>query len=59
MTRERSPLTPDPAIKTDMTNAGARWTDEEVVTDGNLITSRKPADIPAFSRRLIAALVER
>jgi len=44
------------AIKDDMINAGANWVDEEVVVDGNLITSRTPADIPAFSREIIRAL---
>ena len=41
------------AIKDDMINAGARWTDEEVVVDGNLVTSRTPADLPAFMRAVI------
>lgn len=45
-----------PSIRTDLENAGAQVLDEEVVIDGNLITSRKPADIPAFSRALIDAL---
>jgi len=44
------------AIKDDMINAGANWVDGEVVVDGNLITSRTPADIPAFSREIIRAL---
>jgi len=44
------------AIKDDMINAGANWVDEEVVVDGNLITSRTPADIPAFSKEIIRAL---
>ena len=44
------------AIKDDMTNAGVNWIDQEVVVDGNLITSRTPADIPAFSRAIIGAL---
>jgi protease I len=43
-------------IQDDMRNAGAEWTDEEVVVDGNLITSRNPDDIPAFNKTLIAAL---
>ncbi|REK18773.1 MAG: type 1 glutamine amidotransferase [Planctomycetota bacterium] len=42
------------AIKDDMTNAGANWTDEEVVQDDNLITSRTPADLPAYLRTIIA-----
>lgn len=41
------------AIKDDLINAGGRWTDEEVVVDGNLITSRTPADLPAFMRAII------
>jgi len=45
-----------PSIRTDLANAGADVVDQEVVIDGNLITSRKPEDIPAFSKALIAAL---
>lgn len=41
------------AISKDLQNAGAEWVDEEVVTDGNLTTSRKPEDLPAFNRRII------
>ena len=41
-----------PSLKTDLRNAGATWTDEEAVTDGNLVTSRKPDDIPAFNRAI-------
>jgi protease I len=44
------------AIKDDMVNAGALWEDAELVVDGNLITSRKPEDLPAFCRALIEAL---
>jgi protease I len=44
------------AIKDDMVNAGAEWVDEEVVQDGNLITSRTPADLPAFTDAIIAAI---
>jgi protease I len=47
-----------PSIRTDLANAGADVVDQEVVVDGNLITSRKPDDIPAFSQALIAALEE-
>lgn len=46
------------SIKDDMVNAGAEWVDEEVVVDGNLITSRKPDDLPAFCRAIIAALAK-
>jgi protease I len=45
-----------PSVKTDLSNAGARWQDAEVVVDGNLITSRKPDDIPAFAAALAKAL---
>ena len=45
-----------PSIRTDLANAGAAVVDEEVVVDGNLITSRKPDDIPAFTNALLAAL---
>jgi len=45
-----------PSIRTDLANAGAAVVDEEVVVDGNLITSRKPEDIPAFTEALMAAL---
>lgn len=41
------------AISKDLKNAGANWVDEEVVTDGNLTTSRKPDDLPAFNTRII------
>lgn len=44
------------AIRADVENAGARWVDEAVVIDGNLITSRTPDDLPAFTRALIDAL---
>jgi deglycase len=46
-------LTSFPSIQTDIRNAGGDWVDEEVVVDGNLVTSRKPDDIPAFNRKLI------
>ncbi len=46
------------AIKDDMINSGAEWIDEEVVVDGNLITSRKPADLPVFCRKIIRFLSE-
>ena len=41
-------LTSWPSVRTDLTNAGAEWVDEETVLDGNLLTSRKPDDLPAF-----------
>lgn len=45
------------AIRDDMMNAGANWVDREVVVDGNLVTSRKPDDLPAFCREIIRLLV--
>lgn len=42
-----------PSIKTDLRNAGAEWRDEEAVTDRNLVSARKPDDIPAFNRAMI------
>ncbi|MEW5975981.1 MAG: type 1 glutamine amidotransferase domain-containing protein [Acidobacteriota bacterium] len=44
------------AIKDDMVNAGCEWVDQEVVRDGNLITSRTPKDLPAFCREIIRAI---
>ncbi len=44
------------SIKDDLVNAGARYVDQEVVVDGNLITSREPKDLPAFCREIIKAL---
>jgi protease I len=44
------------SIKDDLMAAGAHWVDAEVVVDGNLITSRKPDDLPAFCREVIKAL---
>jgi protease I len=46
-------LTSWPSIKTDIQNAGGNWEDKEVVTDGNITTSRKPDDIPAFNSRIV------
>ncbi len=46
------------AIKDDVSNAGATYTDAEVVRDGNLITSRKPDDLPAFMQAIIQAVRE-
>ena len=45
-----------PSIRTDLRNAGAIVVDEEAVTDGNIITSRKPDDVPAFTKALIEAI---
>ena len=44
------------AIRDDLENAGASWVDDEVVRDGNLITSRVPSDLPAFLRAILASL---
>lgn len=44
------------AIKDDLVHAGAKWVDQEVVVDGNLITSRTPDDLPAFMRAVITAM---
>ena len=52
-------LTSWPNIKTDVKNAGGTWVDEEVHRDRNLITSRKPDDLPAFNKVIIEALSER
>ena len=46
-------LTSWPSLRTDLRNAGAEWVDEEVVVDGNLVTSRKPDDLPAFTAELV------
>ena len=43
-----------PSLKTDLRNAGAQWVDQEAVTDGNLVSARKPDDIPAFNRAMIS-----
>jgi protease I len=45
-------------LRTDLANAGAKWVDQEVVADRGLVSSRKPADIPAFSRKLIEEIGE-
>lgn len=49
-------MTSWPSLKDDIRNAGGDWMDEEVVLDGNLISSRKPDDLPAFNAKLIEAL---
>lgn len=48
-------LTSYPTLRTDLKNAGATWTDQEVVVDGVLVTSRKPDDLDAFNREMLAA----
>jgi protease I len=42
-----------PSLKTDLRNAGAEWVDEEAVVDGNLVSARKPDDIPAFNHAMV------
>jgi protease I len=51
-------LTSYHSIQTDLKNAGAEWVDEPVVVDNGLVTSRKPADIPAFNRKMIEEFAE-
>ncbi len=46
-------ITSWPSLKTDLRNAGANWVDQEVVADQGLVSSRKPADLPAFNARMI------
>ncbi len=46
-------LTSWPSVKMDLINAGAKWVDQESVCDGNLVTSRKPDDLPAFNKNII------
>jgi protease I len=52
-----SHMTSWPSLQTDLRNAGAEWTDDEVVIDGRLITSRKPDDLPAFNNALMKAMM--
>lgn len=51
-------MTSWPSLQADLRNAGAVWRDEEVVVDGNLVTSRKPDDIPAFNQAFLAVLMK-
>jgi protease I len=51
-------MTSWPSVHTDLQNAGAHWVDKEVVVDGNFISSRKPDDIPAFSKAIVEAVVK-
>ena len=51
-------LTSWPSLRTDITNAGGEWVDEEVVVDRGLVTSRKPGDLPAFCAKLVEELAE-
>jgi protease I len=51
-------LTSWPTLQTDIRNAGGNWVDEQVVTDQGMVTSRKPDDIPAFSKKMIEEFAE-
>lgn len=51
-------MTSWPSLKTDLINAGADWVDREVVVDRGLVTSRKPADIPAFNQKMVEEFAE-
>ena len=46
-------LTSWPSLRTDIENAGGTWVDEQLHVDGNLATSRKPGDLPAFCRQMV------
>jgi protease I len=45
-------MTSWPSLKTDLSNAGAKWVDQQVVADNGLVTSRKPDDLPAFNKAM-------
>jgi protease I len=47
-----------PSLQTDLRNAGAKWVDREVVEDDNLVTSRKPDDLPAFNKKIVELFSE-
>lgn len=51
-------MTSYPSVKTDLENAGARWVDQEVVVDRGVVSSRRPADLPAFIRKMIEEFAE-
>ncbi len=51
-------MTSWPTVGTDLRNAGAEWTDAEVVVDDGLVTSRKPDDIPAFNKKMLEEFAE-
>jgi protease I len=52
-------MTSWPSLRTDLTNAGALWVDQEVVRENGLVTSRKPDDLPAFNREMISLFSEK
>lgn len=52
-------ITSWPSLKNDLINAGATWVDEEVVVDNGLVSSRKPDDLPAFTRKMVEEFAER
>jgi protease I len=51
-------ITSGPSLKTDIRNAGGNWVDEEVITDGRLVSSRRPADLPAFCPKIVENFAE-
>jgi protease I len=51
-------ITSWPSLKTDLRNAGANWVDEEVVNDDGMVSSRKPADLPAFCSKIVEEFAE-
>ena len=51
-------MTSWPSLQTDLRNAGGNWSNEQVVTDHGLVTSRKPDDIPAFNKKIIEEFAE-
>ena len=51
-------MTSFPSLQTDLKNAGAHWVDEEVVVDNGLVTSRRPADLEAFNKKMIEEIAE-
>jgi protease I len=51
-------MTSWPSLKTDLTNAGAKWVDQQVITDRGLVTSRKPDDLPAFIDKMTEEIAE-
>ena len=55
---EGKKMTSWPSLKTDLSNAGAEWVDQQVVIDTGLVTSRKPDDLSAFNKKMIEAFSE-